>query len=131
MKHHGSCHCGRVQIEVDAPEDLTAYECNCSICSKMGFLHLIVDARRFTLVSGQEDLSTYTFNTNVAKHFFCKHCGVKSFYVPRSNPDGFSVNVRCLDSATIKSLKILPFDGKNWEREVASLSHLTAPSNKS
>jgi hypothetical protein len=92
----------------------------------MGFLHLIVPASQFTLVSGSEDISTYTFNTHVAKHFFCKHCGVKSFYVPRSNPDGFSVNVRCLDSITIKSLKILPFDGKNWEREAASLSHLTA-----
>lgn len=127
MKHHGSCHCGRVQIEVDAPEDLAAYECNCSICSKAGFLHLIVEAGRFKLLSGAEDLFTYTFNTHVAKHFFCKYCGVKPFYVPRSNPDGFSVNVRCLDPCTIKSLKILPFDGKNWEREAASLSHLTIP----
>ncbi len=103
MIHTGSCHCGAVVVEVEGPEDIDAYECNCSMCERTGFLHLIVPASRFWLVRGQESLTTYTFNTGVAKHMFCKVCGVRPFYVPRSNPDGFSVNVRCLDRSTIRS----------------------------
>lgn len=125
MIHTGSCHCGAVVIEVDAPEDLEAHECNCSMCERTGFLHLIVPASRLRLVRGQESLTTYTFNTGVAKHMFCKVCGVRPFYVPRSNPDGFSVNVRCLDRSTIRSLVVLPFDGQNWEASAAALAHLS------
>ena len=125
MIHTGSCHCGTVVIEVDAPEDLEVYECNCSLCERTGLLHLIVPAARFRLISGRDALTTYTFNTGVAKHTFCKVCGVKAFYVPRSNPDGFSVNLRCLDRATIRSVKVLPFDGQNWEASAAALTHLS------
>ena len=125
MIHRGSCHCGAVAIEVDAPEDLEVYECNCSICSRTGFLHLIVPATRFRLLRGENALTTYTFNTRVAKHMFCTVCGVKAFYVPRSNPDGFSVNVRCLDRSSIRSVKILSFDGQNWEAGAAALTHLS------
>lgn len=123
--HAGSCHCGAVRIEVEAPEDLEVHECNCSMCERTGFLHLIVPASRFHLVCGADALTTYTFNTGVAKHLFCKICGVKAFYVPRSNPNGFSVNVRCLDRTTIRSVKLLPFDGRNWEAHAASLTHLS------
>jgi len=123
--HKGSCHCGAVVIEVEAPEDIEAYECNCSMCERTGFLHLIVPASKFRLLRGQDSLTTYTFNTGVAKHTFCKVCGVKAFYVPRSNPDGFSVNVRCLDKSTIRSVKVLPFDGANWEASATSLGHLS------
>ena len=126
MNHSGSCHCGAIRIEVEAPADIEAYECNCSMCLRTGFLHLIAPKESFKLVQGAESLATYTFNTGVAKHYFCKVCGCKPYYVPRSNPDGFSVNVRCLDNATITSLKILPFDGKDWERSGASLAHLTS-----
>jgi len=125
MIHTGSCHCGAVRLEVEAPEDIEAYECNCSLCSRTGFLHLIVPASRFRLLSGGDALTTYTFNTRTAKHLFCRVCGVKAFYVPRSNPDGFSVNVRCLDRATVRSVKILPFDGENWEASGADLMHLS------
>ena len=125
MIHNGSCHCGAVLIEVEAPEDVEAYECNCSMCLRTAFLHLIVSKEAFRLVGGAESLVTYTFNTGVAKHYFCGVCGCKPYYVPRSNPDGFSVNVRCLDNATIASLKILPFDGKDWESNGAGLAHLT------
>ena len=114
--HRGGCHCGRVRFEVTAPADLAVSDCNCSICSQCGFLHLIVPAGRFVLLEGREHLSTYTFNTGVAKHHFCSHCGVKSFYVPRSHPDGISVNVRCIDAGTIAAVIITPFDGKAWER---------------
>jgi hypothetical protein len=113
--HAGSCHCGRVRIEALAPPDLELLECNCSMCSRSAYLHLIVPADEFRLVAGADDLAEYTFGSGVAKHRFCRHCGVKSFYVPRSHPDGYSVNARCLDPATVTSMKITSFDGRNWE----------------
>jgi centromere protein V len=115
VTHTGGCHCGRVRFEVTAPAAIDVAECNCSICHKVGYLHLIVPADRFVLISGRDDLTTYTFNTGVAKHSFCSHCGVKAFYIPRSHPDGISVNARCLDSATVVSTSVKPFDGRNWE----------------
>jgi hypothetical protein len=122
IQHRGACHCGRVRFEVDAAADIDALECNCSICSKSGFLHLIVPRSRFRLLQGSADLVTYIFNTGVAKHLFCRTCGIKSFYIPRSNPDGYSVNVRCLDPATIRQVNISSFDGKNWEGHGADLA---------
>ena len=123
VKHVGGCHCGRVRFEVLAPAEIEATECNCSICSKSGYLHLTVPTSRFALLQGAEVLSTYTFNTGVAQHLFCQVCGIKSFYVPRSNPDGFSVNVRCLEPRTITNIKITQFDGLNWEQHAAELAH--------
>ena len=124
-KHLGGCHCGRVKFEVEAPARIEATECNCSICGKSGYLHLIVPKSRFTLIRGAEFLSSYTFNTGVAKHLFCNICGIKSFYVPRSNPDGYSVNVRCLDAETISQIIVAPFDGMHWEQAAARLEHLS------
>jgi hypothetical protein len=114
--HTGGCHCGRVRFEVIAPAKLEVADCNCSMCSKSGYLHLIVPADRFKLMCGRDALSTYSFNTHIAKHFFCSVCGVKSFYVPRSHPDGISVNVRCIDSGSIESMSVQPFDGREWEK---------------
>jgi hypothetical protein len=125
MIHSGSCHCGRVRFNVEAPEEIQATECNCSICSRTGYLHLIVPKSRFVLLQGAEHLSSYIFNTGVAKHLFCKVCGIKSFYIPRSNPDGYSVNVRCLDDATIRKITIVAFDGKDWEEHGGELAHLS------
>ena len=125
VTHHGGCHCGAVAFEVDAPAQVTAHECNCSICSMTGFLHLIVPASRFRLLRGADALTTYTFNTGTARHLFCRHCGVKSFYVPRSNPDGYSVNVRCLQGASLEQVTVEPFDGRHWEASAASLTHLS------
>jgi hypothetical protein len=125
ITHRGGCHCGAVAFEVDAPARLEAQQCNCSVCSMTGFLHLIVPASRFRLLQGTEALVSYTFNTGTARHLFCGRCGVKSFYVPRSNPDGFSVNVRCLDHATIEHVEVTEFDGRNWEQSAASLAHLS------
>jgi hypothetical protein len=115
MLHSGGCHCGRVRFEVTAPARIEVADCNCSICSKSGYLHLIVPAHHFKLLSGAEALTTYSFNTHAAKHLFCATCGVKSFYVPRSHPDGISVNARCIDTGTIESMSIAPFDGRHWE----------------
>jgi hypothetical protein len=124
--HKGGCHCGAVRFEVRAPARVTAQRCNCSMCAKTGFLHLIVPKADFTLVQGRESLTTYTFNTGVARHLFCKACGVKSFYVPRSNPDGWSVNLRCIDDGTLERITFEDFDGQNWEQHGASLAHLSA-----
>ncbi len=114
----GGCHCGEVAYEVLAPDDIEVEDCNCSICAKTGYLHLIVPKDRFRLLSGEDSLTAYTFNTGAAKHFFCSVCGVKSFYVPRSHPDGYSVNARCLDAGAVRSMRVRPFDGKNWERHM-------------
>ena len=115
MIHKGGCHCGKVRFEVDAPEHLELSDCNCSLCSMTGYQHLIVPTDAFRLVRGEDDIATYTFNTGVAKHYFCKCCGIKSFYVPRSHPHGISVNARCLDEGTVSGVSLTPFDGRNWE----------------
>jgi hypothetical protein len=122
--HRGGCHCGAVRFEVEAPAVVEAFECNCSICAKTAFLHLIVPEARFKLLAGSDALATYSFNTGVAKHLFCRNCGVKAFYRPRSNPDGWSVNARCLDAGTVERLEIKPFDGRNWE-QADDLAHLS------
>lgn len=123
--YKGSCHCGAVQFEVEAPEEIHAQECNCSICAITGYLHLIVPKSRFKILRGEDNLTIYTFNTGIAKHTFCKTCGIKPFYIPRSNPDGYSVNVRCLDQSGIEKIVIEQFDGKNWEQNAARLARLS------
>jgi hypothetical protein len=93
--YQGGCHCGRVRFRVTA--DLSrVMECNCSICGKKGFLHLIVPP-------------------GVAQHTFCATCGIHPFYIPRSDPDKIDVNVRCLDGIDIGALAIAHFDGRHWE----------------
>ena len=115
----GGCHCGRVRFEVDAPTSPEVLDCNCSVCRMTGYLHLMVPRDRFRLLQGEEALTTYTFNTGTAKHLFCANCGIKSFYVPRSHPDGISVNVRCLDEGAIDGMRVSTADGRHWERTFA------------
>lgn len=126
MHYQGSCHCGAVRFAVEAPAHLEVERCNCSICSKAGFLHLIVPASQFELLAGRDALTTYTFNTGVARHTFCRHCGIKPFYTPRSNPDGIDVNVNCLDTRPV-SVTIIEFDGRNWEQHAHTLAHKSKP----
>lgn len=123
--HKGGCHCGRVRFEVEAPARVEVTECNCSICSMTGHLHLIVPRENFRLVQGDADLTTYTFNTGIARHLFCRHCGIKSFYVPRSHPDGISVNLRCIDEGTLEKVESGTFDGRNWEQNISKLSPIS------
>jgi hypothetical protein len=122
--HRGGCHCARVTFEVDAGDVLEVASCNCSICRMTAYLHLIVPKHRFRLTSGRADLASYRFNSGTAEHLFCRVCGIKSFYVPRSHPDGFSVNARCLDPATIRAMNVRPFDGAHWEQHAAELPPL-------
>jgi hypothetical protein len=123
--HRGGCHCGRVRFEVDAPARLQVLDCNCSICRKTGFLHLIAPMRAFRLLSGEDALAEYRFGTGTARHRFCRHCGIKAFYVPRSHPDGIDVNVRCLDAGTVLALDVVPFDDGDREAATAALAHLS------
>ena len=118
--HTGGCHCGRVRFEVTA--DLARVtECNCSICARKAYLHLIVPRDRFRLLAGEAALATYQFGTRTARHLFCRHCGVASFYVPRSHPDRIDVNVRCLDGVDLAMLAPEPFDGRYWEASIGTL----------
>jgi hypothetical protein len=115
----GACHCGRITFEVEADlEEETILECNCSICRKKGFLHLIVPPERFELLSGADLLREYRFHTETAIHRFCEVCGIHPFYSPRSHPEHVDVNVRCLDGVDVEQLEIERFDGRNWESSV-------------
>lgn len=124
MRYKGGCHCGRVRFEIEAPNFLDCLNCNCSICAKTGYLHYIVPQSRFHLLSGSDAVASYTFNTGVATHTFCKTCGVKSFYKPRSNPDGISVNVKCLEPFP-GNIRVRVFDGQNWEANAPKIAHLS------
>jgi hypothetical protein len=112
----GGCHCGAVRFRVRSGPDLEVHDCNCSICTRSGYLHLIVSQSDFQLLRGGSELTEYRFNTGTARHLFCRVCGIKSFYVPRSHPDGISVNARCLDPGMVRSMRVLPFDGCHWEQ---------------
>ena len=122
MKYLGSCHCQAIRFEVEAPVNIEAELCNCSICTKSGFLHLIVPLAKFKLLSGKSNISTYKFNSGIAQHTFCNTCGVKPFYTPRSNPDGVDINVNCLDTKP-SSINIVNFDCQNWEDNAHKLTH--------
>lgn len=125
VTHRGGCHCGRVRFDIDAPATLDVLDCNCSMCRMTGFLHLIVPTSRFRLIAGADDLTEYRFNTGTARHLFCRHCGVKAFYVPRSHPDGWSVNARCLDPGTVERVNITSFDDNDREAATATIAHLS------
>jgi len=120
-RHSGGCHCARVRFTVQA-ELTSASLCNCSICLKKGFIHLIVEPSRFELLAGAEALVSYRFNTGVAEHKFCTQCGIHPFYTPRSDPHKVDVNVRCLDDVDLSQLELLPFDGRHWEEAIKTAS---------
>jgi len=117
----GGCHCGAVRFEVRVPPEVELLDCDCSMCAKTGYLHLIVAADRFRLTTDPAALSEYRFNSGTARHLFCSTCGIKSFYVPRSHPDGYSVNLRALDDPGALVATVVRFDGRNWEAARAEL----------
>ena len=119
-RHEGGCHCGAVRFEVWVTE-YRAVACTCSICTKKGFLHLIVPPERFRLLRGAEVLGEYQFGTRTARHLFCRRCGIHAFYRPRSHPEGYSVNVRCLDDVAVERFAVEPFDGRRWEEAIGAL----------
>lgn len=117
----GQCHCGTVRFTVVTTSQVEVRECNCSICSMCGYQHLIVAADALTILEGEEELTTYTFNTGTARHTFCRRCGIKPFYVPRSHPHGYSVNFRCVDASAFERVHLTAFDGRNWEQAVDAI----------
>jgi len=121
----GGCHCAAVRFAVGLPDSILVHECNCSICAMTAFVHVIVPESRFRLDSGEGGLTSYSFNTHTARHLFCSKCGVKSFYRPRSNPDGWSVNLRCLDDTSGLRIDVQPFDGAHWEAHAEDLAELS------
>ena len=132
MKIEGSCHCGDVRFEVDincaSDRSIRAYLCNCSICEMTGFTHVIVSSVAFRLNAEEDRFAEYKFRTKIARHLFCRQCGIKSFYIPRSNPDGFSINLNCLDLPSGIGISIEKIDGKNWSKNAGKLRHLSRPS---
>ncbi|ERM95890.1 hypothetical protein AMTRI_Chr04g248160 [Amborella trichopoda] len=120
VSHSGGCHCKRVRWRAEAPPSIVAWKCNCSDCSMRGNIHFIIPNAKFKLESGSHEwITTYTFGTHKAKHTFCKVCGITSFYVPRSNPDGIAVTVKCVDPGTLRHVEIRDFDGQDWEGSYA------------
>ena len=120
IEAHGGCHCGAVRFSARLPDPpVPALDCNCSICTMSGFVHVIVPHSDFTLTCGAERLTSYRFGSGVAEHMFCSACGVKSFYQPRSHPEAWSVNAHCLDERP--ELAIAFFDGRDWEKAKADL----------
>jgi len=125
--HAGGCHCGAVRFEAHVPDEIELIDCNCSMCHRTGYLHLVVSKDNFRITKGKTKLTKYVFNTGIAKHFFCSVCGIKSFYVPRSHPDGYSVNFRCLDDPkAFASVITTEFDGREWEKNAGDLAPLEA-----
>lgn len=119
----GGCHCGAVHFTVQFADPPALLDCNCTICAKTGFLHLIQTESEFTLLRGGDALAEYRFGTGTARHLFCRTCGIKSFYVPRSHPDGFSVNWRALEGVEDVVAVIVPYDGRDgWEKARSELS---------
>jgi hypothetical protein len=121
--HDGGCHCGAVRFSAELPDAFEVEDCNCSMCAMSGNIHVILPPGRFRLVQGADNLAEYRFNTRRARHLFCKTCGIKSFYIPRSNPDGFAVTWRCLDDWDQLDVTVTPFDGQNWEANAGRLAH--------
>ena len=123
--HKGSCHCGAVQFEFDAPDKVDVTDCNCSMCSMMGYEHVFVPQDNLRFLSGESALTEYRFNTGQAVHMFCKTCGIKPLYRPRSHPEAWSVNLRCVEAGTLSITKRIPFDGQDWEGNIAALKEQT------
>jgi len=125
FQYQGGCHCDDVRFKfnlLESIEDIKIAACNCSICEKLGYLHLIIPKQDFTLLTEWENLTCYQFNKKIAEHYFCTQCGIKSFYQPRSHPDCWSINARCVDGFSEYNLKVKNFDGKNWQQNIQSIT---------
>lgn len=123
MKHKASCHCGAVKIVFEAPKSLEMLLCNCSICDVLGFQHVMVPKEDVSILSGKDQITTYTFGSHIAKHMFCHICGVKPLYQPRSHPENYSINFRCIQGGTLSISNTIEFDGQNWEDNVKDIQN--------
>lgn len=130
--YHGSCHCSKVKIKVRVDVAAGTSKCNCSMCRKTRFWGVTVKPEAFTLLSGENDLSDYQFNTHMVHNLFCKHCGVRTFgrgHIPEVGGDFYSINLACLDDVDIEELVNAPVrycDGanNNWQHAPAETRYL-------
>jgi len=125
LKHNGACHCGEVEFEFTTPKSVSVTHCNCSLCHMTGYQHIFVPEDDLHFIQGQDNLALYTFGTHTAQHYFCKTCGIKPLYRPRSHPNAWSVNLRCIKGDTLSVGKEINFDGQNWENSIKSLREET------
>lgn len=123
--HKGGCHCGAVSFKFEAPREMSVTECDCSVCHMSGYQHVFVPQEDVTFLSGEENLGVYTFGTHTAKHMFCKTCGIKPLYIPRSHPECYSLNLRCIAPGTLTVNETLVFSGQNWDENISALKAST------
>ena len=120
-RHKGGCHCGAVRFEFGAPEKVSVTHCDCSVCNMTAYEHVFVPQCDVTFLSGEEALTLYTFGTHAAKYMFCKICGIKPLYIPRSHPGCYSVNLRCVEPGTLSAAEVITFSGQNWDENIDAL----------
>ena len=125
LRHRAGCHCGAVRFEFDAPAKVDVTFCNCSMCSLTAYEHVFVRRGNLRFLSGKDQLTEYRFNTEQAVHMFCKTCGIKPLYRPRSHPESWSVNLRCVEGGTLEMARRIEFDGRDWEGNIAGLREET------
>jgi hypothetical protein len=113
-KYIGGCHCGRIRFEVEG-ELQTVSVCNCSMCTKTGYLHWTVAPEQVRLLTEPDTWVTYRFLTRTSQNRFCPVCGISPFRVPRSDPDKLTINARCLDGVDPRAIPVTFFDGQKWE----------------
>lgn len=111
----GGCHCKKVQYEVDIENLNDVISCNCSICSKRGWLLTFAPKDSFRLIAGEDELTDYQFNKHVIHHLFCSTCGTASYSIgsDAQGNESVAINVRCLDGVDIDALSVTKYDGKN------------------
>jgi len=117
MHYQGSCHCGEIRFEVEAPAPLSqVIECNCSHCSRKGYLLTFLPRSQFTLLTPESTLATYTFNRHAIQHHFCSRCGCAPFGFA-NDQQGLAtaaINVRCLENLALDTLERTPVDGRSF-----------------
>lgn len=114
--HRLSCHCGKVQIELTLPNGLEKLRrCDCSMCRRRGAIVASVILANMKIISGQDFLGCYQFNTFTAKHYFCKNCGIYTHHQRRSVPTEYGFNVGCLEGINPYLLgEVAVLDGVNY-----------------
>ncbi|GLQ20677.1 GFA family protein [Algimonas porphyrae] len=117
--YRGGCHCGAVRFEFDGPDLVDVTDCNCSLCAMTAYEHVFVPDADLRVLSGRDHLTSYRFGTQTAEHLFCQTCGIKPLYRPRSHPEAWSVNARCVEGLTIAQR--IAFDGQNWDENITGL----------
>ena len=110
-----TCHCGGVEIEVNAPDQFKKIlRCNCSLCKRKGTIMTMIGPEDLKIIKGKDLLKLYQYHTKTAKHYFCSNCGIYTHHNPRSNPTMYGINVACLEGVKPFELKDINInDGEN------------------